>query len=158
MADVASDRAEFVVGQIGPCAFGGFAGAESGKARARNAEVVEGAVEFSEIKWGVMGDNQIGIDQKWEQFLSNIREVRRVLNMFVCDAVDFDEVLTEPSKSPRWSHEPMAGINQFPIHKNRNTSCANARVRVVRCFKIKATDLHSHCVARPVLDMCITAA
>jgi hypothetical protein len=90
--------------------------------------VAEGAVEFSDVKLSVVGDDEIGSGQKWEQFLSNRWEFWRVLNMFMRDAVDFDEVLTEPAMTPWRTNQPVAGFDQLPVLKHRNASRANTSV------------------------------
>ena len=143
VADVGGHGAELVVWQFRPCASGGAAGAEGGKTRAWNSEVAEGAVEFSDVELGVVGDDEIGTGQKWEQFLGNRRELRRILNILMRDAVDLDEILPEPAMPAGWANQPVAGIDQFPVHKDRNPCRANTRVRVVRCLKIQAGDFHS---------------
>ena len=143
VADVTGHGAELVVGQFRPCSSGRLACAEGRKARAGNSEVAEGAVEFSDVELGVVGNDEIGICQKWEQFLSDRRELRRIQNVLVRDAVDLDEILPEPAMSARWTNQPVAGFHQLPVHKHRNPRRANARVRVVRRLKIKAADFHS---------------
>lgn len=105
--------------------------------------MAEGAVEFSDVEMRVVGDDEIGTGQKWEQFLCNRRKLRRIQNVLVRDAVDLDEVLPEPAMSARRANQPVAGFDQLPIHKHRNPSRANARVRVVRRLKIQAADFHS---------------
>jgi len=105
--------------------------------------VTEGAVEFLDVELGVVGNDEIGICQKWEQFLRDRRELRRIQNVLVRDAMDLDEILKKPAMSPWRTNQPMAGFDQFPVNKHRNPGGTDARVRVVRCFKIKAADFHS---------------
>ena len=104
--------------------------------------MAEGAVEFSDVKLGIVGNDEIGTGEKWEQFLCNRRELRRVLDILVRDAMDLDEIFPEPAMSARRTNEPVAGFDQLAIHKNRDPCGADARVRVVGCFKIQAGDLH----------------
>ena len=90
--------------------------------------MAEGAVEFSDVKLRVVGNDEIGSGQKWEQFQCNRRELWRIQNVLVRDAVDLDEILTKPSMPPGRANQPVAGFGQLPVQKNRNPSRANARV------------------------------
>jgi len=137
-ADVFGHRAQLVVGQLWPSFSCGLAGAAALKRRAFYIEMSQCAAQLSQVKRGIMGNNEIGLGEQGEEVGSDDGELRLVLHVEPSQAVAVGELRQEEAGTFRGTYQPVPRFHQAAVLKDRRPRGTDARVAVVGGFKIQS--------------------